>query len=153
MAAIFEVGFDSAAAASAAAYAMLQNTDAAGGRRLQVLEVGITTEAATLSSVGLIRASTLGTPSGSPLVPIPLDDLDTMVSKGNLVTTWSVAPSISGTPVYLRKFVASNVQGSGVIWTFPDDKPLVISPGGAVLLWNFGNGAGSALGAYFRVRE
>lgn len=149
--ATFEVAVQSAAAAAGNAYCMLQNTDAAGGRAMQLVECGFTTNAATLSSVGLIRAATLGTVSGTPSPGQTVVAYDVTTSKGNVATTWSAAGTLAATPYYFRQFVAAAVQGSGVIWSNPDGWE--IPPGGALFLWNYGAGAGSALSAYFRWRE
>ena len=107
--------------------------------------------AATLSALGLVRASATGTSSGTPPVGQPLDDRENQTSLCSLATARSAAPT-AGT-IYLRQFQAAAVQGSGVIWTWPADAPLVVDAASQLLLWNFGVGAASALSVYFRWRE
>ena len=153
MAGTFRVAFQTSGAGAGTAFAMLQNTGAVGKPKMRLLELGITTNAATLSQIGLIRAATVGTPSGTALVGQPDDDSDTTAPVGQVVTSWSAQPTIAGTPVYLNELVAAAVQGSGTIWTFPSDRPIVVSPAatgvtGGLLLWNFGAGAASALSCY-----
>ena len=149
----FEAAVQTTGAAAGAAFCMLQNTGATGKGRMRLRELGLTTNAGTLSSVGLIRAATVGTTSGSPTPGQVTDDLDTTTPLGQIVIGWSVAPTIAGTPLYLRQFVAAAVQGSGIVWTWPIEAPLVVSPTAGLLLWNFGGGAGSALSVYARWEE
>lgn len=148
MAGNFEVAIQAPSAAAGSPICMLQNTGAPGSARIRLAEFGLTTNAATLSQVGLVRALTIGTPSGIPAPGQPDDDLDTTVPVGKLVNGWSIAPTIAGTPYYLRQLVAAAQQGSGIVWTWPSDRPIVISPGDGLLLWNFGSGNSSALTVY-----
>lgn len=143
----FEASFQASGVAAGAAFCGLLNPAAAGKPRLRLVELTFTTNAATLSQVGLVRALTLGTPSLT-LAGQPTDDLDTTVPVGGIVTGWSAQPTIAGTPAYLRQFVAAAVAGAGIPWSWPGDRPLVVSPGGGLLLWNFGGSAGSALSGY-----
>lgn len=148
MAGTFEVAIQAPSAAAGSPICMLQNTGSTGQPRLRLLELGLTTNAATLSQVGLVRAISLGTPSGVPAPGQVDDDLDNQVAVGKMVNGWSIAPTIAGTPYYLRQIVAAAQQGSGIVWTWPADRPLVVSPGAGLILWNFGSGNTSALTVY-----
>ena len=152
MAGKYSVGFVTAAAGPTAAYAVLQNTDVSGGRRLRVVEVGFTSNANTALPIQLsyIVPAGLGTASGSPLVGIPSDDEDTQIAKGTVATTWSVAPT---TPLNaFRNFFGVATAGAGYIWTF--DEPLVISPTAGLALWNPNVSlTGPACSAWFRWQE
>ena len=149
--AVYEVAVQTTAAAAGAPFLAFQNLAPASGVRASIFEIGIATNAATLSALGLVRASATGTSSGTPPVGQPLDDRENQTSLCSLATAWSAAPT-AGT-IYLRQFQAAAVQGSGVIWTWPADAPLVVDAASQLQLWNFGVGAASALSVYFRWRE
>lgn len=140
--AVVHLGFTTPAAAAGAAYADLVATST---DRLRVREIGLFVNAATATSVGLIRSASLGTrtsPStgqqGDPAEP---------AATGTIAVAWSVAPTISGSPLYLKKIVVPAAIGNGFIWTFgPNDLVVPVSAG--LLLWNFGAGAGSISNGY-----
>ncbi len=153
MAGTFEVSVQTAAAAAGTAYCMLQNLASAGGPVLHLVEVGFTLNAATLSKVGLIRAATLGTPSGTASPGQAKAAYDSTTPWGSVVTNWSLPPTISGTPYYFRQIVAAAVAGSGTVWPDQND-PWEIPPQGALLLWNFdGSLTGSIASLYLKWRE
>ncbi len=149
--AVYEASVQTTAAASGAAFLAFQNAAAAAGVRAQIFEIGIATNAATLSALGLVRAASNGTASGTPLVGQPLDPAETQTAQCSLATAWSAAPTAGS--YYLRQFQAAAVQGSGVIWTWPPDAPLVVAQASQLLLVNFGISAGSALSVYMRWKE
>lgn len=129
------------AAAAAAAYCTFW---APALTRTRILEMGITTTAATASSWGLYRPT--NTPVASTtVVTQPADPADG-VGVTLIGTAWSTAPTI-GTNVPLRRWTTAASIGQGVIWTFPN---LVIGVAGtsALVLWNFGGAAGSILNVY-----
>ena len=153
MAGTFEVAVQSAAAAAGAAYCMLQNGAPAGGPCIHLVEIGFTLNAATLSKVGLARALTLGTPSGTASPGQAKAAYDVTTPWGSVVTTWSVPPTIAATPYYFRQIAAAAVAGSGTVWPDAQD-PWEIPPGGALLLWNFDPSLGSSIASvYAKWRE
>ena len=149
----FEAGFTTLGAAANAPLLAIVNSGGAGKPRMRIVEIGFTTNAATLSAVELVRLATLGTAAGTPTPGQSTDDLDTTVPVGQLVAGWSVAPTLPASPVPFRPFVASAVAGAGAIWTWPADRPIIVSPAasgvsGGLALWNFGSGAASALSGW-----
>jgi hypothetical protein len=140
----YENGFLSVAAASGAPY-LTFHTGSLSRARIQ--ELAIFVNAATASSVGLIRpantpvatTSTLGQPD-DPNEPVPTSSVD---------TAWSTAPTITGN-VFLRRIVIPATIGQGVIWTWPDGKELIVNVSSYLVLWNFGASAGSILSGYVR---
>jgi hypothetical protein len=153
MSGVFEVAVQTAAAAAGAAYAEFQNTDAANGRVLHLVECGFTTNAATLSKVGLIRSAAVGVASGTPSPGQTKAAYDVTTPKGQVVVNWSSPATIAATPYFFRQLVAAAVAGSGTVW--PDQSDAwEIPPGGSLLLWNFdGSLSGSILSAFFKWRE
>ena len=93
------------------------------------LEIILTT--AVQTKVGLLIPATKGTVSG------PGTNNGILVSSGGggygdnsgnvgtLATAWSVAPTFSGAPVYLRSAVLPAIIGASLVWEWPDDDPLV----------------------------
>lgn len=144
--AIYTLGFSSVAAASGTAYATIHT---GASYRARLLEIGLACNAATASSVGLIRPSNTPVATTSQLgqAEDPADGAATV----NVDTAWSTAPTI-GT-LFLRKFTLPATIGAGVIWSFPADKPLVIPVSGWLVLWNFGASAGSVLNGYAKWQE
>jgi hypothetical protein len=129
------------AAAAGAAYMTIW---APASTRSRLLEIGITTTAATASSVGLYRPT--NTPVASTtVVPVPADPADG-VGVTLLGTAWSTAPTI-GTNVPIRRWTTAAAIGAGVIWTFPN-MTFGVAGISALVLWNFGGAAGSALNVY-----
>lgn len=102
---------------------------------------------AVVSSIGIVRAATSGTLStqsaGVPLNPYTGSGL----TGGAIITAWSAAPTIAGTPLYLARLELPAVAGASVTWTWDVDDPSDVLVCGTtdILLWNFGSGAGAAL--------
>ena len=145
----FEQSILTVAAGPGVAYTQLQHNGAAGTPRMRVREIVWTTQAGTLSPVGLARAVLVGVPSG-PLVGKPTDDRENTTANGTFFTPGLSAnaptiPATSPADFYFRRFLAAAVAGSGIPWAWADGE-LTISPGGALLLWNYdGSLTGSIL--------
>lgn len=138
----YEGGAASVAAASGAPYATIHT-----GANLvaAIREMGIFLNAATASSVELIRPN--NSPTASTSVLGQAQDTAQAASSVNLDTAWSTAPTI-GSNVPLRKVLLPGTIGSGVIWTWPSGAGLIVPVSSYLVLWNFGAGAGSVLNFY-----
>jgi hypothetical protein len=137
----YSLGVASIAAATGATYFTL-HTAAANG--VYIREIGLFVNAATASSVGLIRPSNTPVATTSVL-GLPQNPSD-VASTVNLDTAWSTAPTI-GT-AYLRKMTIPATIGNGLIWQFPTDAPLVVAASSWLIFWNYGAGTGSVLNGY-----
>ncbi len=146
----YEVGVQSVAAASAAAYCTIRG---ATGQRVRIREIGISLNAATASSIGLGRPA--NTPVATTSVLLQNKDPADAASITNFDTAWSTAPTVPAQ--FLRRIVLPATAGAGWIWTFPDDEPLILDKTAGsnqwVVLWNFGAGAGSVLNVYVVTKE
>lgn len=109
-------------------------------KAVMVRHVSVTITAATATSIGIIRAETAGT--GSTSTAGAAHNPSAPASNGAIVSAWSVAPTISGTPVYLRRIVLPATANTTVTWEF-NDAALIATPTASLLLWNFGGGAAS----------
>lgn len=125
--------------------AQLRNPNAAGGLRAQIREVEVFCNAATVGAVGLLFAASTGTPvGGNTVLGQALDDRNPQLATCFLDFGWSVNPTIAGSPIYLRQAQLQAAQGAGIIWPF-DRAPIIVSPAGGLLLWNFGGSTTPAM--------
>jgi hypothetical protein len=139
----YSLGFSSVAAAAGAAYCTLHT---GANLRSRIQEIGLFVNAATASSVGLIRPSNtpVATTSVLGLAEEPADPASTI----NIDTAWSTAPTI-GTS-FLRKIGIPATIGNGIIWSWPVGGELIVPVSAWLVLWNFGAGAGSVLNGYVK---
>lgn len=113
---------------------------AAGSKAARLLRVEMSLKAATATNVGLIRAVTEGTATTTTAGQAhnPSDG----ASGASIASAWSAAPTIAGSPVYMRRVLLPATVGTQLVWTF-DDVEMLVAPGTPLLLWNFGAGAAS----------
>ena len=142
----FSAGATTPAAGTAAAYQTL-NTGA--NRRGFVRETGMSTTAATSSSIGF------GIPANTPvatttITPNPHDAAD---AAATLVvgTAWSTAPTAPS--VFDRKFTLGAAVGAGVIWKLALDERIVLAKSTWKVWWNYGAATASALDTYCEYDE
>lgn len=118
-----------------------------------VVGIGITLDAATASSIGLIRSATVGVPKAANYTAgVPEAGAGSNVGWV-LATDWDTPPTIAGTPSYLRKVVLPAVAGAGVSWSWDLTNVLSVFGNTSLLLWNFGSGAASICEVYFQWAE
>lgn len=105
------------------------------------LEIELLT--AVSSDMALVFALTNGTQN----VPLSGEVTSILIDSpvGKVATAWTVAPTISGAPKYMRSFVFPATVGTKEVWDWPEDDPLVMVPEFAgrdsILLQNLGGGA------------
>lgn len=143
---MYSISNTSVAAAAGAAYCTLHTV---GTERAFLREIGISLNAATATSIGLIRPS--NTPVATTSVLGQAHDAAEGASTVNMDTAWSTAPTI-GT-LYLRRVVFPATAGVGLIWAFPPGQEIVIPLSGWLVLWNFGGAGGSACSVYWTWEE
>jgi len=140
----YSIGFQSAAAAAGAAYAAFR----APTRQSKLLEIGLSCNAATASSVSLLR-NTNASYAASASTAVGQPDLPTDPAGTSLVdTAWTAAPTVT-VANRQRRFMLPATIGAGLIWVFQNG--LWVRNGQAVdilVLWNEGAAAGSALNGY-----
>jgi hypothetical protein len=132
----FDAGGNSPAAAAGAAFVHLWTPAA---RSARVLRIEIICTAATASDIGLARSTVRGTQTTTQ-VGTALDPL-TGASTAQFDSVWSVQPTVSATNM---RRILLNAAGQGIIWTWDDTDPLVVSAGAGLALINRG-GAGAAI--------
>lgn len=92
--------------------------------RARVFEIGISIAVAptTAPSWKLARATALGTSSAT--VTAEEEDPGGPAAITVLDTAWSVQPTVSATN--MRLYATPITAGSGIVWTWPDHRPLII---------------------------
>lgn len=128
------------AAAAGASFCAIR---AGASRSVKIKEIGAFCNAATASSMQLIRPS--NTPVATTSVLGQADDDTANVSQTYIDTVWSTAPLIAAM-VPLQRVVLPATIGAGVIWTFPNGLHIPVSS--SLILWNYGAAIGSALSFY-----
>lgn len=139
--ALYSLGINTTAAASAAAYAELRSST----QRMYLREIGFFCNAATSSSVGLGRPAAIGVTPTSPITGLQVDSADA-APGGTTAIAWGTAPTVPAN--FLRRVVLPATIGAGLIWTFNRGE-LVIPASNSLVLWNFGASTASVLAAYF----
>jgi hypothetical protein len=92
----------------------------------KLLELGITINAATATLLGLTRATTVSVTPGT--TKPGRNTIKGAPDSGTLlVSSWATAPVVSTN--YLRQVILAAAQGSGIVWTWPADRPLHVGDG------------------------
>lgn len=97
--------------------------------RAALRELGVTLQAATVTRLGLARATAVSlVPTGNfagqnkqPSAP---------ASGTTLVTGWGTIPTAAA--VFLRRITIPGAIGAGFVWSWPADDPLIIGLGSAI---------------------
>lgn len=142
---VYEASIRSVAAATGAGYA----TIGAPSTRMRIEEIGISTIAATASSVGLGRPA--NTPVDTSTVLGQAVDPSDTAATGRLASTWSTAPTVPA--ILMRRVTLAAAIGAGVIWVPEDGAEWVVASGAYMVFWNHGAALGSILDIYVRWRE
>lgn len=103
------------------------------------ISVGVAGAAPT---VGLIRSATIGTASATAVGQA--DDTADPAGTVLMGSAWSAAPTISGTPLYLRRITLPASLGAGWVWTWPPGEELVVPISSSLLVWMIGLSAATA---------
>jgi|tagenome__1003787_1003787.scaffolds.fasta_scaffold19644485_1 hypothetical protein len=133
----YDAGANSPAAASAAAFINLWTPAA---RSARILRIEVICTAATASDIGLARSTVRGTQTTTQ-VGQALDPLSG-ASTVQYDSVWSGQPTISATNI---RRILLNAAGQGIIWSWDDTDPLVVSAGAGLALVNRGGSAAAIL--------
>jgi len=117
-------------------------TPTASGLRPRVMELSVFLGAATASTYGVARTSTLGTRT-SPVALLPEEPADVALAGIMLVDSaiaWSAQPTINSTD--MATIALPGTIGVGMVWTFP--RGLIIAQQLALVIVNRATNAASA---------
>lgn len=125
----------------------------AAGSRARIFEIGLSAAGTVTTgpSWRLNRSATLGTSTATatPEEEDPGGGSATVV----LDTTWSANPTLSAND--LRRYATPGTVGSGIVWTWPDHRPLIVPVSSGLLIVN-ANATGASTGplnCYFVFEE
>lgn len=140
----YSIGFQSAAAASGAAYCAFR----APTSNAKLLEIGLSCNAATASPVSLLR-NTNGSYSANASTSVGQNETPGTVAATSLVDTgWGTAPTITAAS-RMRRFILPATIGAGLIWTFAEGCWVRSATATDILvIWNEGGSTGSVLNGY-----
>lgn len=139
----FEVS-NAKAGANTANTNMWQLKTAAGSRaRIFEIQISIAVAPTAAPSWRLVRAATTGTSSATatPEEQDPGGGAATAV----LDTAWSSQPTLAAAD--LRRYATPITAGSGIVWTWPDHRPLILPVSSGMLIVN-ANATGAATGTF-----
>jgi hypothetical protein len=116
----------------------------AAGSRARIFEIALAVSTATTTgpSWRLTRSATLGTSTATvaPEEQDPGGGAATVL----LDTTWSANPTLVSTD--LRRYATPQTIGSGIVWTWPDHRPLIVPVSSGLCVVN-ANATGATPGA------
>lgn len=136
--AFYETSVVTGATASAAAHCSLRT--GASDVSLRFVEFFNTVATANAVGIGYKGAGTV-TPTTSQLGTV-LGGVKP-ASLENVDTAWSAAPAIPAT--FFKRMSIAASQGTGMIFTWQKDGPLIIPANSTIVLWNIGAAAGGIL--------
>lgn len=144
----FGTAVQTSAAAAGAAYATFHT---GAGRRAFLREIGMFTLTATPTQVGVVYPNNtpVATTSTTPVAHDVADAAPTCA----LDVAWSTAPTVAGSPNWLRQVNLGPAIGAGVVWKLALDERIILAKSQYLSFWNFGASAASALNIYVEYDE
>ncbi len=124
----YAAGVSKASGAAAAWLLQLRTPSTVDAR---VWEVHCFAETAVAGTVALIRSASVGATFTSTIPQA--EDAKSGAALVTVDTAATTAPTVSGTPVHLRRTALAATIGSGIIWTFPEGLVVPVSSG--LLVW------------------
>jgi hypothetical protein len=122
MAAIYEGAVRSASVTAAARLAEFRT----GSFRAYIREIGVSVGVAGAApTVGLIRPNAIGVTPGGATTPAGIDSNNPAAST-SVATSWGTAPTLAGTPVYLRRITLPATLGAGWVWAWNPGEELIV---------------------------
>jgi hypothetical protein len=119
----------------------------AASSRARIFEIALSVAGTVAPTNGpgwrLVRAATVGTSSAT--VTAEEQDPGGGAATAVLDTTWTTPPTFAA--VNMRLYQTPNTLGSGIVWTWPDHRPLIVPLSSGVVIVNV-NPAGAALGTF-----
>lgn len=119
---------------------------AASTDRVKVMEIGITQNAATATTIGLGRPAAVGITPTSPIALLS-EENTTDVATSKTALAWGTGPTAPTN--FMRRIAFPATLGAGIVWSWKNG--LVIPVSGSLVLWNIVGG--SALNVWIVVDE
>lgn len=130
MPASYEIADRSASVTAAARLAEIRTTST---DRAHVKEIGVSVGVAGAApTIGLIRPNAIGVTPTSPKT-VQAGDPGSPAGTVTTAVAWGTAPTLPGTPVYLRRVTLPATLGAGWVWAFSPEQ-LVIPISSSLLI-------------------
>lgn len=140
----FGVGTTLAAVASGAPGFEIQ-CPVASTRNLGVTLIDIENTTAVLTEAALSYATAQGVDGGGANTVTPRIIGGSGAPQGRLLVGWATSiPTFPAAPV-IKAYLIPATVGQHVVFSFPEDNPLLLAPGSSLVFWDFGGGATAAL--------
>lgn len=115
---------------------------AGSSKKIKIMELGISQNAATAGVYGLGRPAAIGITPTSPLTALDEGDGSDGTGTMKCAVAWGTAPTVPTN--FFRRISCPATIGAGVIWSFP--RGLSLPTSGTVVIWYITTS--SALDAY-----
>jgi hypothetical protein len=117
----------------------------AAASRARIFEIALSSSTGPTNgpSWRLVRATAVGTSTAT--VAAEEQDPGGGAATAVLDTAWSAAPTQA--TVSMRRYATPNTVGSGIVWTWPDHRPLIVPLSSGLIIVN-DTAAGTTLGAF-----
>lgn len=117
----------------------------AAGSRARIFEIALSASTAPTNgpSWRLVRATAVGTSTATQAA----EEQDTGGGAATVLldTTWSTPPTQA--TVSMRRYATPATAGSGIVWSWPDHRPLIVPVSSGLIIVN-DTAAGTTLGAF-----
>jgi hypothetical protein len=130
MPATYAVADRSASVTAAARLAEIRTT---ATDRLFVREIGVSVGVAGAApTIGIIRPNAIGVTPTSPKTG-QAEDPANPAGTGTSAVAWGTAPTLPGTPIYMRRVTLPAALGAGWVWSF-EPEGLVVPVSSSLLI-------------------
>lgn len=137
----FEVANNKAGTNTANTLMWQFKTAATSRARVFEMSLSLAGTATTGPSWRLVRSATIGTANAT--VAAEEEDPGGGAATAVLDTGWTTQPTFAA--VDMRRYGTPGTAGSGIVWTWPDHRPLIVPPSSGISIIN-ANATGASTG-------
>lgn len=131
MAATYEIADRSASLTAAGRLAELRTTST---DKVFIREIGVSVGVAGAApTIGIIRPNAIGVTPTSPKTA-QASDTGNPAGTGVTAVAWGTAPTLPGTPIYIRRVTLPATLGAGWVWSWPPGEELAVPVSSSLLI-------------------
>lgn len=120
--------------ASITAAARLAEIRTASTDKIYIREIGVSVGVAGAApTIGIIRPNAIGVTPTSPKTG-QAEDSSSPAGTAQSAVAWGTAPTLPGTPIYLRRVGLPATVGAGWVWTWNPGEELVVPVSSSILI-------------------
>lgn len=102
--------------------------------KIYIREIGVSVGVAGAApTIGLIRPNAIGVTPTSPKLGQP-EDTSSPAGTAQSAVAWGTAPTLPGTPIYMRRVGLPATLGAGWIWTWNPGEELIVPVSSSLLI-------------------